>query len=74
MSSKVIVTDHALLRYLERVRGFNFDREKRIIEEICRHVSSGRVKKEGFTYEIKFGRVVTVRPDNPSIGRLMGRK
>ena len=61
--SKVIVTDHALLRYLERVRGFKFDRERREIEEICRGVTTARVKKEGFTYEVRNAYVVTIVPD-----------
>lgn len=59
------VTHHALLRYLERVRGFKFDRER---AEIQRIVSScgqnGTVKFEGHSFEVKNGAVITVAPIN----------
>ncbi len=63
------VTVHALLRYLERVRGFNFDKERREIEDICRGVISGTVKKHGCRFEITNGKVITVVPTNPRPNR-----
>jgi hypothetical protein len=57
------ITHHALIRYLERVRGFNFDKEKDAIRKICGAVVNGTVKAEGCVFEIKDGRLVTITPD-----------
>ncbi len=56
------VTDHALLRYLERVRGFKFERERSKIRDICRGVENGTVKFSGCLFEVKNGHVITVHP------------
>jgi hypothetical protein len=64
------VTDHALLRYLERVRGFSFAREKQAIREICRGVKNGRVKKDGCVFEVQNGSIVTIMPDTGRPNRL----
>lgn len=79
MNAKITVTEHALLRYLERVRGFNFDRERRAIEEICRGATTARIKKEGHIYEVRNAFVITIVPDVGGPGRavrdrIMGRK
>lgn len=63
------VTHHALVRFLERVRGFQFEREKAEILRICNGVSNGTVKFEGCTFEIKNDSVVTVMPDSGSPSR-----
>jgi hypothetical protein len=57
------ITDHALLRYLERVRGFSFNREKQAILEICRGVQHGRVKKDGCVFEVRNGTLITILPN-----------
>ena len=57
MPKPVHVTHHALIRYLERVRGFNFDREIAEIRKIC-----------GCLFEVRNGSVVSILPktDYPS--------
>lgn len=61
--TKPSVSDHALLRYLERVRGFTFEREREEIASTCRGVETGTVKWRGHLYEVREGRVVTITPD-----------
>jgi hypothetical protein len=68
-SKDLRITDHALLRYLERVRGFSFEREKQAIWEICRGVQHGRVKKDGCVFEVRNGALVTITPDTGSPNR-----
>ena len=63
--SQVAVTDHALLRFLERVRGFDLSKERWEIAEICRGVTNGTVKKHGHRFEVKDGSVITVMPACP---------
>ncbi len=65
------VTDHALIRYLERVKGVNIEALR---HEIGRIVDDGLnkgvcgVQSAGFTYRIEGGRVVTVyRSNRPNI-------
>jgi hypothetical protein len=67
------VTDHALIRYLERVRGFSSDRERSQIRDICRGVQTGTVKAFGCNFEVEGGRVITVTPGNqyPSRTKLL---
>jgi hypothetical protein len=57
------VTDHALVRFLERVRGFKFDRERNEIAKTCAGVENGSVKAYGCIYEVKDGSVVTIVPE-----------
>lgn len=63
------VTDHALIRYLERIRGFKFDREVAEIRRICAAVQNGRVKAHGCLFVVKDGYVITVNPDSGSPNR-----
>jgi hypothetical protein len=56
------VTDHALRRYLERVRGFKFDKEVSQIQDICRGVENGTVKAFGHRFEIENWVVITIAP------------
>ena len=63
------VTDHALRRFLERVRGFNFDREVSQIQDICRGVHNGTVKALGHSFEIENGCVITIVGDKPEPNR-----
>jgi hypothetical protein len=51
--NKVFVTNHCLVRFIERVRGFDLSEERRTIETICSiGISDGSVKSNGFIYEI----------------------
>lgn len=61
--TRLRVSDHALVRYLERVRGFKFDREAEEICRICGNVTNGRVKSNGCIFEIKDGCLISVLPD-----------
>jgi hypothetical protein len=63
------VTDHCLIRWLERVRGFNFDRDRKEIQAICAGVTSGTVKAKGHMFEIENNAVVTITPNNPNPSR-----
>ena len=68
MPKPVHVTHHALIRYLERVRGFNFDREIAEIRKICGNKIDGTIKAEGCLFEVRNGSVVSILPktDYPS--------
>lgn len=70
MTTPLHITDHALLRYLERVRGFSFDREIADIRKICGSISSGTVKAHGCVFEIDSGRLITIMPDTGSPNRI----
>lgn len=73
MSRKVIVSDHAILRYLERVGGFDIPRLRREISERVQSaadIGAGAVVIDGHSFLIDRGEfgpvVVTVLP----VGRL----
>lgn len=56
------VTDHAVLQYLERVKGMNVEQVRRHIERICQNGGGGArsVLAEGHTFVIRAEAVVTV--------------
>lgn len=58
----VFITHHALLRYLERVRGFKFERERIELRRICRGVTNGTVRYDGHVFTVKNGNLITVAP------------
>lgn len=61
------VTDHALVRYLERVMGFDVDGVRRHIGHIAdlgiQHGATG-VQSGGFSYKLRGNTVITVTPVN----------
>ncbi len=58
-----VVSDHALIRYLERVKGFDVEAVRRHIAEICKGVKIARcVRAEQADFIIADGVVVTVKP------------
>ena len=63
------VTDHAVIRYLERARGMDIDRVRAEIAELCRRgLDQGAcgVKVEGLEFRIEDGVVVTCQhPTHP---------
>lgn len=71
------VTDHALIRYLERAMGLNVEIVRQHIQGICEGpaaVGAVSVRAEGVRFEIRNNTVLTVAPDrsNPSnTGRAM---
>lgn len=65
------VTDHCVLRYLERAMGLNIEIVRQHIEGICKGpaaVGAVSVRSEGVRFEIRNNTVLTVAPDrsNPS--------
>lgn len=64
MTAPILISDHALIRYLERVKGFDLEPIRREIEKVCQKASGGsgqrRLSVDGFTYMISNNRVTTV--------------
>lgn len=68
--TRPVVTDHALVRYLERVCGIDLDGYRREIEARTAHaveVGACALISEGWRYVILNGRIVTImsRNDDP---------
>jgi len=64
--TEIPVSDHAVLRYLERVRGFDVEAVRLHIWRICgpaARVGATCLRAEGAKFEFKSGRVITVVPD-----------
>jgi septal ring factor EnvC (AmiA/AmiB activator) len=62
---KISITDHALLRYLERIHGFNIKnlRETLLTEKVVSYINnykSGKITENGITYVFKNRVVVTI--------------
>lgn len=69
------VTDHAVLRYLERVQGFDIEAVRRAIALKCKGATVARsVLSDGFSYMIKNGTVVTIRPTQAQNPRRVPRE
>jgi hypothetical protein len=62
----ILVTDHAIIRYLERVKGIDLTTIRAEIETIAKRAGSGpgehRISAGGFTYVIHANRVTTIIP------------
>jgi hypothetical protein len=61
------VTDHAVLRYLERAMGLNVDLVRDHIATLCGGAAAFgavAVRAEGLRFEINGNRVCTVTPDH----------
>lgn len=61
------VTDHAVLRYMERAMGLNVELVRQHIAELCRAPATcgaSAVRSEGVKFEIINGAVTTVVPDS----------
>ena len=59
------VTDHAIVRYLERVQGWNIEMVREHIADLtCAAIEVGASAKiiDGFAYKFTNGRVVTIMP------------
>ena len=75
---QIFISDHGLIRYLERIRGFDFEKERAAIRKICGNVENARVKIDGHIFVIEGGSLVTVmpvgeRPNKTTRDRVMGR-
>lgn len=63
----IIVTDHAVCRYLERAMGLNIDLVREHILSICGDAAAFGavcVRAEGLRFEIDGNRICTVTPDH----------
>jgi hypothetical protein len=61
----VRVTDHAVLRYLERVQGFDVEKVREHIAKLCSEAAAAGAKcvhAEGYKFEIGASAVVSVVP------------
>ncbi len=72
--ARQVVTDHALVRYLERVVGIDLTGYRREIETATAHaieVGASGLIHDGFRYVIAEGRVITVesRTEDPPVWR-----
>lgn len=60
------VTDHALIRYLERARGIDIELIREHIALLCgpaAAVGAKNLRRDGVCYVLRGNTVVTVRPD-----------
>jgi hypothetical protein len=57
-----VVTDHALLRYLERIKGYDFSDEVEELSRLVGNIREGVVIGRACRLEVKNGCVVTVKP------------
>ena len=67
----VRVTDHAVLRYMERAMGLNVELVREHILQICADAAAYGavcVRSEGFRFEIASNAVVTVMDDHQAPG------
>ncbi len=77
----IIVTDHALVRYLERALGLNLNTARWAIEHAVREAAeagASSVRVGGLTYVLQEGRVTTIidgrwQNHKASTGRLEAR-
>lgn len=68
----VRVSDHAIIRYLERAMGFNIEAVRKHIVDTCAGpaaIGAVCVRAEGVRFEITGNTVVTVCPDTGLIGK-----
>lgn len=68
--NEVIITEHALVRYLERVVGFDFSGyrdtlARRVAVQLSRRALTreASVEIDGHTFVVDHGRIVTVLPE-----------
>lgn len=67
------VTDHAVVRYLERAMGLNVEIVREHILAVCGGAAAFgavSVRAEGLRFEINNGKICTVTPDHPLPSRM----
>lgn len=72
----ITVSDHAVVRYFERVLGFHVETVRWAIEHVCREAveaGASSVKNGGLTYMIQ-GNTVTTIIDAPRQNRRSGNR
>jgi hypothetical protein len=60
---EIKITSHALVRWLQRVRGFSFIEDEREIRRLLRGVTNGTLKAHNYLFEVVDGVLVTITPD-----------
>lgn len=73
--SKINVTDHAVLRYLERVMGFDIDGVRKHIADTCAPAmrsGAGCLSAEGVKFQFANSSVTTITPatNMPNVTRI----
>ena len=71
MKPRVHISDHALVRYIERVKGFDVEKIRKEIEELVAPTlgtNATAISANGFTFVIKGGYVTTVVPGSTPAG------
>lgn len=68
LQSNVVITEHILLRYLERVKGINMEEIKKEIldDELKKQIltlGSGKFRRNGFRLIVKNNSIVTVEKE-----------
>lgn len=74
MSRRVLVTDHALLRYLERVVGINVASHRRTVEDLVAPAverGASALIHDGHRYVLRAERVTTITPRHHEPGARM---
>jgi hypothetical protein len=57
------ISDHAMLRWIERVRGFDLTKDRAEIQELLKLVGNdGTLKAHGHLFEVQNGRLITITP------------
>lgn len=71
------VTDHAIVRYLERVLGMDIEAVRRkigrTVDLALEHEGSNGVVSDGFVYKLRGNKVTTITPHNQPKLRTQGR-
>lgn len=78
MKGAVVVTDHAVLRWLERAEGIDVEKMRRGIAQLCAPAAAAGASKfsaMGITFIIKGNTVVTATPNSsPSTAIVQGAR
>jgi len=72
--TKVVITDHALIRWLERARGFDLEIFRDALAEIAQPYADIRVKQAeigGLWFIFHEDRLVTVTPEKPRRAQML---
>lgn len=72
-----VITDHALVRFIERVKGIPLDDVRQEMRDLCRrYVDSGALQAsiDGYWWQFRAGRVVTILPSKARPEFLLGRR
>ena len=66
------VTDHAVLRYLERAMEFEIEKVREHIARLCEGaaaIGAACIRVDGLRYEIRNNTVITITPDDGNLSK-----